>query len=62
MVKAADGAAGLIAAEAVRQLAGSRPRVHSVLTYGEHPDMKLNELTRNCSMAVARDRSLAGAG
>jgi len=27
-------------------VAGPRPRVNSVLTYGEHPGMKLNELTQ----------------
>ncbi len=26
--------------------AGPGPRINSVLTYGEHPDKKLNELTR----------------
>jgi hypothetical protein len=26
--------------------AGPRPRINSVLTYGEHPGMKLNELTQ----------------
>src|SRR5579863_6087723 len=30
----------------VTPVSGSRPRINSVLTYGEQPDMKLNELTQ----------------
>jgi alkylated DNA repair dioxygenase AlkB len=30
----------------VSPIAGSRPRINSVLTYGEKPDMRLNELTQ----------------
>ena len=30
----------------VAAVGGSLPRINSVLTYGEHPDMKLNELTQ----------------
>ncbi len=30
----------------VTAVSGPRPRVNSVLTYGEHPEMKLNELTQ----------------
>jgi len=30
----------------VTPVSGPRPRINSVLTYGEHPDMKLNELTQ----------------
>ena len=30
----------------VTPVSGPRPRVNSVLTYGEHPEMKLNELTQ----------------
>jgi alkylated DNA repair dioxygenase AlkB len=31
----------------VSPIAGSRPRINSVLTYGEKPDMRLNELTQD---------------
>jgi hypothetical protein len=30
----------------VTPVIGPRPRINSVLTYGEHPDMKLTELTQ----------------
>jgi hypothetical protein len=30
----------------VTPVSGTRPRINSVLTYGEHPGMKLNELTQ----------------
>ncbi len=30
----------------VTAVSGPRPRINSVLTYGEHPEMKLNELTQ----------------
>ena len=30
----------------VTPVSGSRPRINSVLTYGEHPEMKLSELTQ----------------
>ena len=30
----------------VTTVSGPRPRINSVLTYGEHPGMKLNELTQ----------------
>ena len=30
----------------VTPVSGPRPRINSVLTYGEHPAMKLNELTQ----------------
>ena len=30
----------------VTPVSGPRPRINSVLTYGEHPGMKLNELTQ----------------
>ena len=30
----------------VSPIAGSRPRINSVLTYGEKPDMRLNKLTQ----------------
>jgi len=30
----------------VTAVSGPRPRINSVLTYGEHPDMKLSELTQ----------------
>jgi hypothetical protein len=30
----------------VTPVSGPRPRINSVLTYGEHPEMKLNELTQ----------------
>jgi hypothetical protein len=30
----------------VTPVSGPRPRINSVLTYGEHPDMKLSELTQ----------------
>lgn len=29
----------------VTPVAGTKPRINSVLTYGEHPDMRLNDLT-----------------
>jgi hypothetical protein len=31
----------------VTPVGGPRPRINSVLTYGERPGMKLNELTQN---------------
>jgi hypothetical protein len=30
----------------ITAVSGPRPRINSVLTYGEHPGMKLNELTQ----------------
>jgi hypothetical protein len=30
----------------VTPVGGPRPRINSVLTYGEHPGMKLSELTQ----------------
>ena len=32
--------------DGVTAVSGPRPRINSVLTYGEHPGMKLNELTQ----------------
>jgi hypothetical protein len=38
--------AGQHALHRVTPVIGPRPRINSVLTYGERPGMKLNELTR----------------
>ena len=37
---------GQYALHRVTPVSGPRPRINSVLTYGEHPGMKLNELTQ----------------